>query len=116
MDVDELLTGSSAFPSLTSSMEVDAPMSTHPWPASHKQYVSGIPKVQTQPATPTSPQRDWTIDEQSDRLFRQFTRPDGTVAKRVPISAATANSLLGTNHNFYPANFLNHKMYINHHF
>lgn len=65
--------GSDTFMSMTSSMEMEA----HTLPALSKLLPKKpIPLLRTHPATPTSssPPRDWAIDEQSDRLFREFTR------------------------------------------
>lgn len=66
--------GSDALLSLSSSMENEQTSSL----GSGATVVNRkpIPLLRTHPATPTSPSppRDWAIDEQSDRLFREFTR------------------------------------------
>jgi hypothetical protein len=65
-----------------------------------------IPLLLTQPATPTTPPRDWTIDERSDRLFREFSRRD--VAK--PTTTTTAGGSTSPRSNSLRANRQRHPL------
>jgi hypothetical protein len=76
-DVSSL--ASSCVPSLTSSMEIDT-------------VCARIPLLLTHPATPTTPPRDWTIDERSDRLFREFNRPETANVRSNSLRATTGSS------------------------
>ncbi|OQV21735.1 hypothetical protein BV898_04313 [Hypsibius exemplaris] len=86
--------GSSAVPSLSSSMDMDSSFAC-------------IPLLLTQPATPTTPTRDWTIDERSDRLFREFSRREAAFASgsRSTLRSATRQhrSLLPKRKSYSPS-------------